>query len=384
MTPRARQKKETSALADALKFVAIAQRDIGTPYQTHTILAGGWAIAYDGVLAAGTPINEDVDARPNTKLFIEALTKCGANYSIIREDADKITVRTDRFKAIVPCVLPELLTHVAADPVCAPLGDDFKAALEAVAFLASDTAQHVVTASVLARRGSCVATDRRVILECWHPYDLPPMQLPKQAVSAICKADKPLTGFGFGGSTATFHFDDGSWIRTSLMEGEPVDFNRVLDVRSNPWPLPPHFFEGVRAVAGFNNDTVIFGDKQLRSHQNENVGATFDVSGIPREPIFNAKVLLSCEQFMRSVDFVGVNRIAYFFDGEKIRGAITGIVPAYEAPPPPTPEEQAAIEQREAKRKAQRLAEQALKPWHPGMSSASHFYQSEMDDDIPF
>lgn len=384
MVPRSRKKAEVSPLVEALRFVAVAQLPIGNPFQTHTIIQRGWAVSYDGTLAIGAPVQEDIDACPHTMLFLEAITKCSGNYSIVKADADRITIKSDRFKVVVPCALPEILAPQYPDPQTHMLNEGFIDALDTIGFLASETGQHVVTSSVLVRSGSCIATDRRLVLEYWHGNDLPVMQLPKVAVAAICKAKKLLVGLGYSGNTATFYFDDGSWIRSQLHPGTPAPFDGILNKPCNPWPIPAFFFDGVRAIAPFaQNNAILFGDNLLRSHQTEGVGATFEISGIPKGACFNSKVLLDAEPFIATIDFAGDNEAAYFFGPideatkqPKVRGLIAGIRPQWEPPPPPTPEEQIELDRKRAESDAARKAKHEATPWYPG--------KPEYDPDISF
>lgn len=326
--PRARAKitkEPQSSLIEALKFVSVAQKDIGTPYQTHITLASLWAIGFDGVLAAGAPITENLDAAPNTTLFLDALTKCGSNYSIVQLDEDKLSVKTDKFRAFIPCLTHDLIQDVAPDTPVAAINNNLKTALAIVAPLASDNAQQVVTASILVRKGSVVATNRHLMFEAWHAIDLPTICIPKIAATAIIKCDKPLARFGFSENTATFYFEDGSWIRTQLYAEQWPNVDRILEVKANPWPIPPDFYKGVKAVASFNDEgQVFFGQNIIRSHRETNIGASYDVSGIPAGLCFSSKYLLMLEPFVKAIDFVGYEEKAYFY-GDNFRGALCSI-----------------------------------------------------------
>lgn len=316
----------TAAFIAALKFIAIAQRDIGTPFQVHSVLFNKWAVAFDGVLALGHPIEEDLSACPHTLRLIDALAKCGEALSVAQLDTGRLSVKSGGFRAFVPCASFDVMTEVRPDPPIAVIDDRLKLAFEAVAGLASDNAQHVVTASILLRSGSAVATDRSLAIEYWHGIDLPPgLVLPKAAVAAVCKIGKPLAKFGFSNTTVTFWFEDGSWLRTQLYSEPWPDIDRVLNVPSKPWPVPPDLAKALEAVAPFSEDGIVrFDTNILRSHDADGMGASYEVTGLPKGPKFNAKRLKIALQHTTNIDFGASNGIAYFF-GDNVRGALTGV-----------------------------------------------------------
>lgn len=333
MAPRGKRAKAStdkpsvsSALIAALKFVSVAQRDTGQPFQTHSVLTNNTVVAFDGTVAAGHRIEEDLHACPHTLRLIDALAKCGESLSITQLDGERLSIKSDRFKAFVPCVASNIIDVPLPDPPCAVIDDRLKRGFEVVSVLASDNAQHVVTASILLRAGSMLATNRQVMLEYWHGIDLPPgIVLPKAGVTAVMKAAKPLAKFGFSDRSATFYFEDGSWIRSQLYSEAWPNVDNVLNQRSNPWPLPELFYKGLDAIMSFSeNGIVYFTPNVLRSHPSDGIGASYEITGLPGGVAYNAKHLKIVEPYVKTIDFVGADGISYFF-GENVRGAITGV-----------------------------------------------------------
>jgi hypothetical protein len=316
----------SSALVNALKFVSVAQKEIGQPYQTHVALLNNTAVAFDGTVAAGCQIEEDLVACPHTLRLIDALAKCGDTLSITQLDGDRLSIKSDKFKAYVPCVPVDNLTVAYPDPPCAVIDDRIKKGFEVVGVLASDNSQHVVTASILLRAGSMVATDRNIMFEYWHGIDLPPgIVVPKAGAIAVTKINKPLAQLGFSSRSVTFYFEDGSWLRSQLYDDKWPDIDRVLNVKNNPWPIPEGFFKAVEAVASFSQSGALyFKPNLLRSHAEDGIGASYEVTGLPGGPIYRAKHLKLIEPYAKTIDFIGQNGIAYFY-GDDIRGAITSM-----------------------------------------------------------
>lgn len=325
----ANEPMKSNGFIDALKFVGAVTKDIGPPNETHVFLNNHWVSAFNGILAAGHKVAEDIYVCPNNKLIIEALSKCGEHLSITQLDNNRLSIKSDKFKAIVPCVDPTIMPLAIPDAPCAVIDDRLKAAIEAVGVLANEDAQTVVAASILLNNGSAIATNRSVIFEYWHGIDLPPgLALPKAVVQPLVKSSKKLARFGFSQSSATFYFEDESWLRTQFYAEPWPDIDAILGQKSNPFPVPADFFKALAAVAPFSGDGhVYFGNGVLYSSPSPDTGASYEVPGLPPGPVYNAKYLALIKPHAEQIDFVargpGGSHMLMFF-GPNIRGAIAG------------------------------------------------------------
>lgn len=311
-------------LIKALQFVALAQKNAGTNYQTHCLINQHWAVGFDGVLTIGTKVEEDVTACPKTADLLAALQKCGQQVAISQLNDFVLSVRSDRFKASINCVKFEDMPLSYPDPPVAAITDELKVAFETCAWLAQEGAERAYAASLLLQAGSVVATNGHVMLEYWHGIDLPPgLLIPKAAAVAVTKIQKPLVRFGFSASSATFYFEDESFLKTQLFQDHYPVYSKVFEQRvGDVWPLPADFFAGVEAVRGFSESKFIFlrGDK-IQSHEAEEHGATYDMKGIPQHMSFNHDYLVAVAPHFKNVVFT--DRAA-FFANEKVRGAVMG------------------------------------------------------------
>jgi hypothetical protein len=323
----AKKLKPSSSLLDALRFVGSILKAEGTVNETHVLLKDNHAVAFNGVLAAGCKIQEDICCAPNNKLLIDALSKCGDNLSITQIDQSRLSIKSDKFKAIVPCINPELLTVAIPNSSIAPIDDKFKTAIEAVGVLANENADNVVAASILMNGQSVIATNRVVIFEAWHGLDLPPgLALPK-AIVAPLNNSKKLAKFGFSKSSATFYFEDESWIKTQLYAGVWPDLKGILDGDCKPLVVPNDFWKALEAVTPFTPDGLVhFENNRLQSHPSDGVGASYEVKVLLKGPIFNAKQLKLIQPYAKEIDFSAPARNGTMlkFFGESIRGAIAG------------------------------------------------------------
>lgn len=284
--PRKRKEAEQAPegvhdIASALDFVSIAQNDKGSSvYDTHCLIAHGWAVAFNGVLAAGHPIaNDGTVACPHTGRFLHALKHAGSGLAITHTpNGDGIAVASGRYRAVVPCVPVDHFPNIQPDVKCAHVNDELRRALMDVEGIAKESDPSVVRCSIQLLANVCRATDGHVLLEAWHGIDLPKLVLPKSVARAIAHTKEPLTGFGFSENTATFYFQNGAWLRTNLWNTAWPDRVEALrppcDVQW--YPLPPEFQLACEAVAKFNNEGKVYAEKGfIRSHRGVDTGATY-------------------------------------------------------------------------------------------------------------
>lgn len=322
------QPQPPSTLLGALRFCALVTKDTGPINETHIHMGANWATAFNGVIAAGCPITEDIYACPNAKLIVEALSKCGEHISFTQLE-NKLSIKSDKFKAIVPCIDPTLLNIALPDkPICA-IDDRFKEGLGIVGTLANENAQSVHLASILMNGQSLISTTGKVVLEYWHGLNLPlGISLSKALVEPLTNSKKKLTQFGYSQSSVTFWFEDGSWIRSQLYCEAWPDINSVLNEPSNPWPIAGDFFKGIDAVSPFGEGFIYTRDGSLHSHAEAGMGASFECPGIPPGLTFLARQMVLIKPWAERIDFLafGPNKmhcIKAF--GGNVRCAIAGM-----------------------------------------------------------
>ncbi len=329
---RGRRKKSESinpakGLAEALKFLKPVQKKTGSVQQQFCMISGNWAAASDEVMTIATKVEEDLSVCPQTAQFEEALKKTGEDLSITQLSQTALSVVSGAFKAVIPCVPFDNLSISAPDAPCAVIDDRLKEAFAVLAPLATEGAPNAAYASVLLQSGSAVATNGFMLVECWHGIDLPPgMLLPKAAVAAILKSGKPLAKFGYSGPSATFWFDDESFIKTQLYGERYPHYAPLFECEGlNPWPVPAEFFTAVRSIEAFTRNGVLyFENGKLASNELENEASTYIIEGLPEGMGFNAKYLLMVEKSFQSVHFDEASNKAFFF-GENVRGVVMGI-----------------------------------------------------------
>ena len=328
--PGSIKSENKSSLLTALEFCSVVSEKNGAVYETHIGLKNNWAIAFNGIVAAGSPIVETLACYPHNLLLIEALSKCDDNFSLTQLDNGRLSIKSGKFKAVVPCLDPDLMQKAEPDPQIVGITNKFKEAVDAVGVLASTSGQHVLTHSVLMNGPSVIATNRVMLVEYWHGLDLPPnVPLPKEFITALVKCKKNLTGFGYSRSSATFYFEDGSWLRTQLYSDEWPDVSRILNRQANLWSIDPSFFKALEAIAPFSEDGNAYSDLNLlKSHADDGAGASYECSGIPKGFVYPIKQLLIMKPYCKRIDYManGLHNSSYclVFEGDFMRGVISG------------------------------------------------------------
>lgn len=327
MARKTKALNQSVKLIEALNFVSVATTKISDISQEHVRLRDGWLYAANGILSAGHPIEENLNCCPHGPRFLAAVVKSGVAHTMSLTEANRLSVKGDKFRAVLEC-LPEIdLPPAFPDAACAPLDDRVKVALAAVGTLVSEAADNVIQSAVKLQAYSAQSTNRQIAIEYWHGIDLPPnLIIPKTFIQAINKQTKPLVGFGFSDRSVTFHYEDKSWIKTQLYEDEYPDINRFFDNPSIPSNLPENFFEAAESVSVYNdNEWVRFADNQMQSYDSEKTGAQYEVPGLQAGKCFDWKHLNKIKSFCKQIDYTSYPDRMFFF-GENVRGVAMCII----------------------------------------------------------
>lgn len=325
----ARKKSEPAAptfgLLEALEFVMIAQSDIGEPIQTHCTIAQHEVVAFNGILAAGFPVVEDIAVCPNTHYLVKALRgRATEGLSLTILGDDRLVVTALPFRAVVPLHPFGKLAYARPDPLIAPLDARFAAALAVAAPIVAEGAMHVALACLYTKDGSLVATDGKVVIEAWHGNSFPPgLLIPKASAVAISKVKYPVVGFGFSAASLTIHYENGAWLRTQLYVEQYPDVQSHLDKPTSYYPISEGFFRSLNSIAPLAKDYIYFEDNEVRTSPIKGEGASFTSFGLPQRKSFNLKYLKVMEPYAKFIDFISEpDRVK--FAGDTVRGLILG------------------------------------------------------------
>lgn len=273
--------KQLSAFSDAIAFCASILSDKGTISETHLRISNGQATAFNGTLAIGIKCESDITACPQSRMLTEALSKCGQQIAITQLD-NRLSIRSDKFRAFVPCIDPVLLSTPTPDAPQVDVDDKLKTALSIAGELANENSERINDVSVLLDQGSVISSmGSGCILQYWHGFNLSPsLSIPKALCSRLAKINKPLAKFGCNQFSCTFYFTDGSWLKSQLYADRWPDVSSVFECQHDLQPFPVDFWDALAAVAPFGEGLVYWDGKgRLSSHAQEGAGASFDLPG---------------------------------------------------------------------------------------------------------
>lgn len=324
-----KKKQDTrSQLVKSLDFLHMLFK-AGDAQSMYCIMGNNKAVAFNMILAAGTVIDEDFQACPHMGLFSAALDQCGQEYQITQLSAEKLLVRSGGFQAYIPCISGDSLSWPIPDAPLAPASDALTAAIWKVAPLVSTKAKTVLEGSIQLNNGSCIATNRRVVIEAWHGIEMPNgLLIPRIAANVLHKAKKKLVSFGLSKETLTFHFDDNTWLRTQLYQDRPMNMTRLF-MAVSPRPVVPGLFEAVRKVAPFSDERSVFiHDCYVSSHRPGTVqlGSSLSepIQGTHASRNYGIDDLNLVASLAERWDEVSLdNNLATYFEGQSLRGVIT-------------------------------------------------------------
>jgi len=310
-------------LLKALKFVSVCQKKVGEQQTQFCIIANKWIAASNEVLTVATPILEDLECNAHTYQLIDALSKVQGDLSVVSLSESCLSVKSGDFTGLVSCLPDGIITVDAPDATCALVSDSLKHALMVTATLTTENAPSEYLAGVLLQANSAVGTDSAAMIEYWHGIDLPSMLIPRASALAVAKCDKPLVGFGYSGTTATFWFEDGSFIKTRLFENKYPNYKIALDVEGiNAWPLPEGLFQAVKLLEPFcSTGNVYFNEGFIYSDELESQASTYKLEGVPNDTAFNIKRFLNVLPHATSAHFYKEMQ-RFFFFGTNLRGVL--------------------------------------------------------------
>lgn len=335
-SPRKTKKAQSSAtakLSAALEFIfpAYKEKPQGAPYPSFCRIGNQQIVAFDGVVALGHPIDEDLSICPHLGRLNDAIKKAGDTLNLTELDSGRLSIKGDNLRVIVPCVDPVTIPAVMPDIQCAVIDNRIREGMAAVtgAIKEGDANTRWIETAALLRANTIFTTNGNLCFEFYHGIDLPPgLTLPKLALTAVIKTGKALTGFGFSGSTVTFFFEDGAWLKTQMFTEQYPDVDRLLNNeigQRGPADLPecpPGLFEAIEAVKPHADGSAIYlGPGVVKSHSQNDVGADYPVEGVTGFHVFNADYMKMIAPHAQRIDLNNSDRSAIFY-GDRIRGVI--------------------------------------------------------------
>lgn len=341
MATRGRKKDVTiaSQLLEAVKFVGLGLKATGSEAEQFCMVNNGWLTSFNGVIALGVPIQQELVAAPHNKRWDAALAGCSALdlqiTQLVDEFGSRLHVRSGDFQAFVPCCPNEnagKLTWPTPDMAKTLVNESersFKQAVLTASVLASAKAKSPLAACIMLNSGSCTATNNTCIIEAWHGYGTRDgMAIPRMAADILKKIKKTLISVGWNEHSFTFHFDDRSYMKTLLYTEDIPDIRKYMDKgqMQNAIAPPADFFNVVGKLSKFAYDGRVYcGNGAITAYDNEakqiSSEGSYEVTGAPQNLSFYASDLMDIKDLVTMIDFRALPNAAMFY-GQAVRGAV--------------------------------------------------------------
>ena len=306
---------EANPLLEQLRFVASILKPKGEPNETCCVIANGAITALNPPLSVGILTQAAITANPPALQLLAALERCKDGYAMT-ETRGTVALTSGPLRVSLPTV--QGLAPSAPDAYREALPGALFDAIAQISHIADEDAEHVQSASICIEEGLVSTTNRNVILQAYHGLNMPAMMLPKRFVKAVTDAigkfNKTIVGMGHGVASFTVFFDDNSWLKTQLMDAEPLPYSKVCAKEGGFKPLPD-IWEALDNVMPFrgNTDAVRFEDDAIKTD-------TASYEQILGERIkINADYLKSCKPHIEN--YAIDNGKFYFYKGN-VRGVI--------------------------------------------------------------
>lgn len=322
-------------MLDALRFVAsaVAKKDF-VPELTHFKIEAGRVTGFNGQIALSSPIDVDLDVRPQATQLINAIRSCEGVISLSMTPSGRLTVRDEKFRAHIPCLAEDTALFVSPEGETVTLGAGFMDGLRAVSPVMGVDASRPWAMGVKLAKQSMVATNNVMLVEYWHGDNIPlDVVLPAAAVNELLRINEAPQRVQVTENSISFWFEGDRWLRSQLLLGGawPMDrLNAIMGMdANNPQPLPADLGDQVEALKAFlgERQTVYVAGDALSTSAEEGEGAavTVELPGVGDMQAYHYKQLTLLAEVAETIDWSAYPQPCMFRGkGGRLRGAIIG------------------------------------------------------------
>jgi hypothetical protein len=313
-----------------LKFVmgAVAKKDL-LPAMTHFRIEKGHVRSFNGQMAISSPIAFDIDCNPKADQLIKAITQCDEEIVLSMTAGGRLRVQSGRFRAFVETVEGETVHPMPEGEELAINGDELLAACKVLQPFIGNDASRPWANGMLFQGHSAFATNNASLVEYWLGTPVPfQINLSRSCVAELLRVDEAPTYAQLHERSITFHYTDGRWIRSQLIDGEwPFEkMTAILNAQCKPKHIPPELFTGIETLKKMadGSSRIYIKDGMLKTHLEEFTGGVYELDGIEFEGCYNLSIFNLLNGVAMTADFTLYPSPALFF-GERVRGAIIGM-----------------------------------------------------------
>jgi hypothetical protein len=324
---KAKEKKEESALLNALHFVrgAVAKQD-HIPALTHFAISKKRVVGFNGFLALSCPVPLDMDVCPKASLFYKAIDACENGAQLALTETGQLFVKSGNFKCFIDCI-GEGFPQVFPEGPRVSLDGGLLAAIRLLAPFVSSDASRPWANGLLFRGQSVFATNNAILVEYWLGYGFPiDVNIPRAAIVELLRIGEEPEAVQVSESSITFHFHGDRWLRAQTHPTNWPDVGAILESQCAPVPFQKNFFAALESLKPFvREDGLIYlSETGIGTEDSDVAGASVKVKELQRG-CYNHKLLMLLGPVALTADFSKFPAPTLFF-GDKLRGALMGVV----------------------------------------------------------
>lgn len=321
--------KAEIALKDSIKFVYSAVADKSAiPEYSHISIRNGYALASNGVLSLGAPVEIGFNSTLQAEALVKALGVCKSILSLSENNRGGAVLSSGKFSANISS-----LAEVDSTLYGQPSGNDYEvdgekllSAFQSLEKFVNIDTLRPWTNGILLRGHSAYATNNVCLVEYWLGAEVPlPCNVPLSAVKLVCKQGTAPVRVLTDARTITFMYSSGRWIKTLLYEEAWPPVETLLNIpTAEATEISSSFYEGVAALCKLGYSRVYFSEGKLCSDMDSRVGASYAVDGLEPEGIYSLEALRLLEGTATHASFSRYpNNIGFY--GKNMRGVLVSM-----------------------------------------------------------
>jgi DNA polymerase III sliding clamp (beta) subunit (PCNA family) len=317
-------------ILQSLKFVqgAVAKKDF-VPALTHFRIKNNTVKAFNGNMAICGPIAVNLDISPNAEKLTKVIAACNDTVTLHMNDKGKLVVCSGDFKAFINCDNVDNFPNIVPTGERITLKEPLIPALTYLEPYIAEDASRPWSCGILFDQESAFATNNIVLVQHWLGFKFPMrVNIPRAAVEAILGIGENPIALQFGENRLSFHFTEGRWLSTQLLEATWPDVATLLNTPSEEKqkPFPKGFWDALERLLPFCDDLgrcYLKPDCMASRDNADLVGENIEINlGI--EGIFNARHLSNLKTIADTIAFSAYPAPVPFY-GKRSRGIIVGI-----------------------------------------------------------
>lgn len=320
-------------MLEAFKFVrgAISTKDF-VPALTHFRIKDRKILGFNGELALCCPIDVGLNCVPSAVPLVRAIETCKDVVSLHLKGS-KLIIRSGPFTSYVNCIDEGDFPTFLVQGKIIDLPYDILPAIKILDSFVGEDASRPWACSILFDGQSAFATNNVLAVELWLGCQFPTrVGIPKSAISELLRIGKSPQRLQLGDGYLVFHFEDGGWLRASVLACSYPDIRATLDkVSGDLKPVPDDFFPKLKDIEPFLDKlgSVHVNKDRIASLPSEEDGTSFDFP----EPLhvadpicLNGRQLLKLSGVADRFDFTRYPMAIPFRSRDGLlRGAMAGI-----------------------------------------------------------